>query len=275
MIEEHLQALLTRAAQTPAVVLASDFDGTLAPFRLDPMAVRPLPAAMAALRQAAGQAGVTVALVSGRDLGTLRSLSAVDVEEAIVLVGSHGAESSLPDDPSAPPTGLTADQRALLGDVEAALEAICRRYPGAWIERKTTARALHTRPLAQADSDAALAEALAAAAAFPQIHVLTGKCVVELPVVEANKGTALRMLATARSAEATVYFGDDVTDERAFVALDPGAGDVTVKVGDGHTSAIARVPAIADVIECLELFVQVRAAATAETRQRAGDEQRG
>ena len=65
-------------------------------------------------------------------------------------------------------------------------------------------------------------------------------------------------LARARGAEATLYLGDDVTDERAFEALDPDAGDVTVKVGDGDTAAAWRVDDVADVVATLRLFVEAR-----------------
>ena len=52
--------------------------------------------------------------------------------------------------------------------------------------------------------------------------------------------TRARRWSTSRGCaapEPTLYLGDDVTDERAFEALDPDAGDVTVKVGDGDTAA--------------------------------------
>lgn len=265
MLEPHLEDLLIRAARRDRVILASDFDGTLAPFHDDPMAVRPAPGTMAALRAAADLPGTTVALVSGRDLQTLSQLSGVPWDspsEPLVLIGSHGAQTSAPtgpDDDSATDL-LSADQVSLLDDIEAALQVICGRYPGAWVERKAAARALHTRPLDPQTSDTALAEAMAVAERYPQVHVMTGKCVVELPVLEASKGTALLALAAARHAEAVVYLGDDVTDERAFLALHPDRGDVTVKVGPGHTAAVARVPAIDDVLTCLEVFVSTRQA---------------
>ena len=54
---------------------------------------------------------------------------------------------------------------------------------------------------------------------------------------------------------AVLYLGDDVTDERAFAALDPASDDLTVKVGDGETVAAQRVPGPEAVVELLELFV--------------------
>ena len=62
---------------------------------------------------------------------------------------------------------------------------------------------------------------------YTGVHVLPGKDVVELTVLEANKGSALVDLARQTCSDATLYLGDDVTDERAFAALDPASGDLT------------------------------------------------
>jgi trehalose 6-phosphate phosphatase len=90
------------------------------------------------------------------------------------------------------------------------------------------------------------------------VHLLPGKNVVELTVSEADKGSALVELAQRASADATLYLGDDVTDERAFAALDPTVGDLTIKVGDGETVASQRVPDPSAAVELLNLFVEER-----------------
>ena len=87
---------------------------------------------------------------------------------------------------------------------------------------------------------------------------MPGKNVVELTVREANKGNAVVALAQVSSSQATLYVGDDVTDERAFAALNPPSGDLTVKVGDGQTAATQRVPDPASVVQMLELFLELR-----------------
>ena len=57
-----LDALLARPGQA---LLATDFDGTLAPIVADPRAARPLPGAVPALRRLARAVG-TVAVITGR-----------------------------------------------------------------------------------------------------------------------------------------------------------------------------------------------------------------
>lgn len=256
MLPAPLSDRLAQVAALDRVVLASDFDGTLAPFVLDPMTARPADGAMDVLRSATGLPGVTVALVSGRDVDTLRLLSEVGDDEPIVLIGSHGAQSSL--EAIAPGALLDPTQRALLADLEAALGDVRRLHPLARIERKPAAVALHTRGLEEADASGALAAAEQVAAEHEGVHLLRGKSVAELGVIETSKGLALRRLAEAVEADATVYFGDDVTDERAFEALDAGR-DLTVKVGEGETAAGHRVAEIAGVVEALRVFVASRA----------------
>jgi len=80
--------------------------------------------------------------------------------------------------------------------------------------------------------------------------VKVGKEVVEIAVVQADKGVALRRLADEVGAEAVVYLGDDLTDEDAFSVLGPG--DVGIKVGDGPTLARYRVTDSTAVLTALE-----------------------
>lgn len=71
------------------VLVASDFDGVLAPIVLDPASARPQPGTIEALSAMAALPGVSVALASGRDLATLRALTGIDESSPIVLIGSH------------------------------------------------------------------------------------------------------------------------------------------------------------------------------------------
>lgn len=246
------------AATHERVILASDFDGCLAPFVTDPMTARPSPGTMEALREAAGLPGVTVALVSGRGMDVLRQLSGVQPHEPIIVIGSHGAESSLSDSGEGL---LSPRQQELMARTDAALSQIASRYDGAWVERKVAGVALHTRTMAdQHAGEAALAEAVAYGQAHPELHVLTGKCVVEFPMLTATKGTALQRLAQVTGATATVYLGDDVTDERAFEVLDPSTGDVSIKVGEGATAAVCRIADLTLVLDVLRTFVTARRA---------------
>jgi trehalose 6-phosphate phosphatase len=247
-------------AARPRVLVAVDFDGTLSPFVLDPMQARAVPGSMEALRAAAALEGVSVAIVSGRDLLTLEALTGIGPQDGITLVGSHGAQTNLAGQTSLAGDGalLDEDATASLSVVRGELEAIRARFPAVRLEQKPAAVALHTRGIDPSVAEAATTAALEVGQRYPRVHVMPGKNVVELTVLKPDKGAVVTELARVTGSDATLYVGDDVTDERAFAALDPASGDLTVKVGDGKTLAAHRVPDQASVVELLELFVNQR-----------------
>lgn len=225
------------------------------------MASRAIPGSLGALRAAAFIADTTVALVSGRDQAVLAHLTQVGESQGdpIILIASHGTESSHPE--LVVPVRLSGEQRALLGHLCAAVTEVARAHPGSRVEVKPATVVLHTRGVEPAVAAAASRAAEALADAYPGTHHLSGKDIVELGVVELSKGTALRQLGQSVGAQATIYFGDDVTDEKAFAVLDSDAGDVTVKVGPGDTVAAHRLDGVPEVLETLEFFAAARESA--------------
>ena len=79
-----------RIARVPQLLVACDYDGTLAPIVEDPTPAVPLPEAVAAVRALAALPQTTVAVISGRALRDLAALSRLPGE--VHLVGSHGSE---------------------------------------------------------------------------------------------------------------------------------------------------------------------------------------
>ncbi len=219
-------ALRDLAARRPLLV-ASDYDGVLAPLVGDPSAAVPSPGVGDALARVAAAAGVTVALVSGRGVDDLRTVSGLTGPYR--WVGSHGAEYG------GPLTGELAGRRDALADRMAPLVAA---VPGARLEVKPASVAVHVRQVADPAAAAALLAA-ADAAADPSLTKKPGKAVLELAVTTADKGSAVTRLREELGAAAVVYLGDDLTDEDVFRRL--GDGDVGVKVGEGETAAGHRV----------------------------------
>ncbi len=257
--DPQLEIAVAAFAARSRVLVAVDFDGTLSPFVIDPLQARAVPGALEALRAAAALDGVTVAVVSGRDLATLEMLTGIGRQDGITLVGSHGAQTNLAgQDTLTRESLLDAETTASLSVVRDELEAIRSRYPTVRLEQKPAAVALHTRGLDPSVAAAATAAALEVGQRYPRVHLMPGKDVVELTVLEPDKGRVVLELARATGSEATLYLGDDVTDEKAFAALDPAAGDLSVKVGDGQTLAAQRVPDQVSVVRLLDLFVVQR-----------------
>ena len=80
---------------------------------------------------------------------------------------------------------------------------------------------------------------------------------VEFSVVATTKGTALRQLRETTGADAVLFVGDDVTDEEAFAVLDGDAGDVSIRVGTGESTADHRLGSPDDVAAMLGLLVDL------------------
>lgn len=216
------------------VLLAFDFDGVLAPIVDEPSAARALPGTGELLEALAGADRVHVALVSGRALADLRAVAEVPAGSPLVLVGSHGAELS-----SQSPAALDDAAAELLEGLRDAFAAIAAGAAGLHVETKPAGVVLHTRRASRDDSAVATAAALAAAD-LPGCHVIRGKEVVEVSVIQTGKGVALDRLRASFDAAGVLYVGDDVTDENAFAVL--RGGDVGVKVGEGQTLAAYRLP---------------------------------
>jgi len=247
--DPDLRAAVTRIARVPLLLVACDYDGTLAPIVEDPTAAKPLPEAVAAIRSLAALPQTTVAVVSGRALRDLAALSRLPSE--VHLVGSHGSEFDV-----GFVQRLAPELVALRTRLQSELTAIAQNHPGIRLEAKPASIAVHTRGLDPAVSAAALDEVRNGPAAWPDVHVTSGKEVIELSVISTHKGTAIDALRTQLSASAVIFLGDDVTDENAFAHLH--GPDLGVKIGPGETKAHFRVADPMQAARVLGLLLETR-----------------
>nr|WP_221247630.1 trehalose-phosphatase [Gordonia humi] len=242
---------LAEFASLDRVLIASDYDGCVAPIVSRPEDAVPNAESIDALRAAADLPGTWAALVSGRARADLAALSGL--REPVTLVGSHGAEFEAGfDDP------VTAEQQALLKSVIAEFDSISARFPGTSVETKPASTTLHVRNASDDDARAALALAVDGPAAWDGVYVTHGKAVIELAVIETSKGHALDRLRDRVHAQAVLYLGDDITDEKAFAHLNL-PGDVSVKVGGGATGAKFRIADPDEVAQVLSTVAYLRA----------------
>ncbi|MET0934084.1 MAG: trehalose-phosphatase [Mycetocola sp.] len=254
-IDAALNSALEQLAQVEHLLVALDFDGTLAPFVDRPEDARALPEARRAVDRLLEVSHTTVAFVSGRAVDSLQLAS--EAPAGVLLVGSHGAEYRFDGVDAHPP--LDEVDTARVTELTAGFAGFSVAHPGARIERKPAGFAVHTRGL---DTDAAFAADDAArrivADVCPDATVRDGKDVLEFSVLDATKGDAIVHLRDYTGATAVLYAGDDVTDEDAFSVL--GAGDLALKAGDGPTVAPFRVGDPTDVAEVLDRLASLRAA---------------
>lgn len=204
------------------LLLAFDFDGTLAPIVAD----REAAAMRASTRRLLAEACARYpcAVISGRAVADVRArLEGVGVG---FVVGNHGVE------PGPTAEGCEADVRALVPWLRRALDGV----DGVDLEDKRFSVALHYRDARRRrDARAAIERALAAAPV--PVRQVGGKLVVNaLPERAANKGDALFELRAKAGADAALYVGDDVTDEDVFAHDQPGRL-LSVRVGASRASA--------------------------------------
>ncbi len=260
----ELRGALTNVARVPRLLVASDFDGTLAPIVDNPDDARPLAGSVAALQALAGLPCTTAALISGRALGDLARLSGMPA--AVHLVGSHGSEFD---------TGfvhaIDDSAKALLDTITDALAAIAAESPGARIETKPASVALHVRNADPAHAQSALDKAIAASKGW-DAQVDEGKAVLEFAVIPTDKGQALDILRHQNGASAAVFFGDDVTDEKAFRRLH--GPDLSVKVGPGETMADHRIESPEQVASALAFLAGERRTWLERADSRHGEAER-
>lgn len=250
----ELHRAIAALAQTPVLLVALDFDGTMSPLVDRAEDARPLPRSAAALSSLASLESTTTALVSGRALDSLRAVAAPPAPT--LLVGSHGAEAWW--GPDSPGLELTPEQQHALTRARAVVAQAVARFPGTVAEQKPAGVVLHFRLANSADARAAVVLVNEALAGAPEIHLSDGKMVREISVVRADKGQSLAALRSHSGATGTFFAGDDVTDEHAFAAL--GSGDLGVKVGPGETSASQRIATPQDLPEVLEALLAARRA---------------
>jgi trehalose 6-phosphate phosphatase len=248
-VDRSLRNAVLRIARVPQLLVACDYDGTLAPIVDDPTKATPSPESVAAVRALSTLPQTTVCVISARALRDLAALSRLPNE--VRLVGSHGSEFdvSYVDE-------LPLDRQQRRAELHAALAAIAKDQPGVRLEAKPASVAVHFRTAPRDVAQRVVDAVRSGAALWPDIEVTTGKEVIELSVVPTDKGQAIDALRMQVSASAVVYLGDDLTDEKAFAHLH--GPDLSIRVGTGETQARHSVADADEALAVLNLLLHTR-----------------
>ena len=221
-------------------LIATDFDGTLAPIVADPREARAHPGAVAGLRVLAGVVG-TLAVITGRPAEEAVELGGFESVPGLIVLGHYGLERW--EDGALTGPGKLPGVEAARGRLPGVL-AGAGAPEGVWVEDKGSAVAVHTRRTADPVGVlAALKEPLAGLAADVGLVVEPGRMVIELRPAGMDKGAALTALVAERKAGAVLFAGDDLGDLAAFAAVRALRGDghpgVTVGSASGEVSELA------------------------------------
>lgn len=202
------------------LLVALDVDGTISPIVPDPDRAEIPARTIEILRALAEAPGIVLALVTGRDVSSLRRMEQL---EGIWRAVEHGGVVLAP--------GEAPGRRELTSSQREALERF-RDWAdtsahGAFIEHKPQAVAVHVRAIAASDPSRAerLMDEADALATRLGLHVRRGKAFREAEAVPGDKGHAVHAIFERSGARSVLYIGDDITDFPAIeVASERGVG---------------------------------------------------
>ena len=239
------------------VLLAFDFDGTLAPIVSDPNMARMRPRTRRLLSAVARRYPCVV--ISGRARRDLsRRVGRVPV---LHLSGNYGLE----------PWGQDASYPSRVREWVRLLEERLAPYRGVVVEDKTYSVTIHFR---NARNRKAARWAIAAAVRSVRgARTMAGKHAVSLvPQGAPTKGVALARACRLLSCETAIYVGDDQTDEDAYTATQPDRL-LAIQVGRRRSRAHYRLEnqrTIDDLLKALLALRPVRRTGRAGRTGQAG-----
>jgi trehalose-phosphatase len=227
-------------------LIGVDVDGTLAPIVARPEQSRLVHGAAEVLDAVEARVGVMVAVVSGRPMVHLREQ--FHLPHSVILLGSHGAEIGTAAD------ARTDEEQARIDAATKILQAVVDELPGAWIEHKPLAIALHVRQAEPRQAGLALVQLEADLQSIPDLTIHHGHKVLEIAVRPATKTSSFEQLRRRLEPATSVFIGDDANDELVFQSL--GTNDISVKVGVGPTSAKYRLASPHEVVKFLRTLAE-------------------
>ncbi|HEX9313080.1 MAG TPA: trehalose-phosphatase [Actinomycetota bacterium] len=245
----HREEIADRT-RSKRVAVFLDYDGTLTPIVDDPADALLPPATREALERLA--ATRPVAVISGRDLNDVRAMVGLP---GIWYAGSHGFDIA---GPNGERHQNAADLLPALDQAEAELRAGVAGIPGARVERKRFAIAVHYRQVDESHVLEIEAVVDRTAAVHPELRKTGGKKVFELrPGIPWDKGKALGFLLETLGLDGEdvvpTYIGDDETDEDAFRAVGDRGLAFVVRGEDDERPTVAHY-SLADTAEVAALL---------------------
>lgn len=216
-----LQTFFTTFRPGVKPLLLLDYDGTLAPFRVDRLRARPYTGVRESIARILHQGQTRLVVITGRparEITVLLRGNPPVVDQPIEVWGLHGAERIYPDGhrdlEQAPP----ATQRRL----DELREYLRHSNLGGEFEDKPNAAVMHWRgasPRTAKFIEARTRELFEPISKMDGLMLLEFEGGLELRVGRDKGGAVDTLIAEASPGTPVAYVGDDITDEAAFLAL--------------------------------------------------------
>ena len=231
-------------ANNEQILLALDFDGTLAEIVSDPKDAALSESRLKLLEALNNQPRFAVAVISGRSLEDLKRR--VNLRD-IIYAGDHGLEIAGPGFDHIPPE---AEQfRITVAEIGRVLESALIGISGIIFEHKGLSMSIHYRLVPPNQRALALRTIRRITETYldgSKLRIVKGKQVVNLlPPVVWHKGSALAWLLKLLDPfprkvghVLPIFIGDDVTDEDAFSTV--GERGFAIRVGNPKPSSKAK-----------------------------------
>jgi trehalose-phosphatase len=218
---QKLENFFRALADAPASLLLLDYDGTLAPFRVDRFQARPWAGVRELLKRIQEQGRTRMTVITGRPAAEIAPM--LNLDTPLEVWGLHGAERLYPDGrrelEQAPP--------AVRAKLDQLREQLRRDSLGGLFEDKANGAVMHWRGASPAK--AKLIERRARAL-FEPLAKLDGLALLDFEAglelrAGRNKGEAVEeilneaVLKGPNAASPVAFLGDDLTDEAAFLAV--------------------------------------------------------
>ncbi len=239
-------------------LLFLDYDGTLAPFHIDPKQASPYPEVLPLINRLMKEAKTRVIIVSGRTIEDL--LPFIPLDSLPELWGSHGGEHLTPANQYSKES-LTPNQEQGL---KMGWNRLIDHYTLERCEKKTTSIAAHWR--GEDPDEIEIVKRIVIQAWAPlvkeydlELHDFDGG--IELRPKGLNKGKAIEAVLqnlNPESKTSVAYLGDDATDEEAFKALGDRGLKVLVRRDTRPTLADILIEPPEELLEFLKRWIDSR-----------------
>jgi trehalose-phosphatase len=248
-----VESLMRAVAQAPRSLLMLDYDGTLAPFQKDPVEALPYPGISPVLQEIIRTGKTRVVIISGRDANEVIPL--LNIAARPELWGLHGLQRLNPDGS----THLPSLDKSIVSELAAAEDWLRYQNLQHTAEFKMGSIAVHWRGLDESEAELIRGRVLMGwtpLAKYTRLDLLEFDGGVEIRAHKADKGAAVRtILNEMDQGTPAAYLGDDITDEKAFQAVNGRGLSVLVRPRWRRTAAQVLLKPPDEVLDLLKRWL--------------------